>query len=205
MATLSFFAGNGDININNLTGSGLGFYGASFGSSVDVGSYQTTTWITDSNGTIQGPQANNIKWTHPLSGSINGAASVILQHIPNYLSTLRVRFNHTSAVKTQNTKLRIYDRSNINNSASGVTTKVAQIIHPWQTASPNGSGDTSWITPTGSSVIMTLVSSPGVSGLSPNGTGTVDQNHDYYLAISASPDSIGSKTLYGLYFQLEYL
>lgn len=205
MATLSFFAGNGDISINNLTGSGLGFYGAAFGSSVDVGSYQTTTWITDSNGTVQGPQANNVKWTHPASGSINGAASVILQQIPNYLSTLRVRFNHTSAVKTQNTKLRIYDRSNINNPASGVTTKVAQVIHPWTTASPNGSGDTTWITPTGSSVVMTLVSSPGTSGLSPNGTSTTDTNHDYYLAISASPDSIGSKTLYGLYFQLEYL
>lgn len=205
MATLSFYAGNGAVTINNLTGSGLGFYGAAFGSSVDVGSYQTTTWVTDGNGTIQGPQANNIKWTHPNSGSINGAADVLLTQMPNYLTTLNVRFNHGSAVKTQNTKLRIYDRTNINNPASGVTTKVAQIIHPDVAQTNNGSGDVSWITPTGSSVIMTLVSSPGLSGLSPNGTDTIDQNHDYYLAISASPDSIGSKTLYGLYFQLEYL
>lgn len=29
--------------------------------------------------------------------------------------------------------------------------------------------------------------------------------HDWYLAISASPDSIGSKTDFGLYFTLEYL
>jgi hypothetical protein len=29
--------------------------------------------------------------------------------------------------------------------------------------------------------------------------------HDWYIALSASPDSIGSKTDFGLYFTLEYL
>ena len=29
--------------------------------------------------------------------------------------------------------------------------------------------------------------------------------HDWYLALSASPQSIGSKTDYGLYFTIEYL
>jgi hypothetical protein len=32
-----------------------------------------------------------------------------------------------------------------------------------------------------------------------------DTQHDWYLVLSASPDSIGSKTLYGLWVSLEYL
>lgn len=205
MAQVLFYAGGGGFNINNLTGSGLGFFGSSFGSSVNVASYQDTTWITNSTGTIQGPQVNNCKWTHPNSGSLNGAGSTNLNTMPNYLSTLNIRFNHTSAVKTQNAKLRIFDRSNINNPASGVTCKVAEIIHTDTVANANGSGSTSWQTPTGSSVIMSLTSSPGQSGYSPNGSNTNDQNHDWYTNFSASPDSIGSKTNFAVYFQCEYL
>jgi len=52
---------------------------------------------------------------------------------------------------------------------------------------------------------MTLSSSPGTSGLRPSGANTLDARHDWYVAISASPDSIGSKTLYGLYISLEFL
>jgi hypothetical protein len=52
---------------------------------------------------------------------------------------------------------------------------------------------------------MPLIASPGTSGLSPSGADTVDVQHDWYVAISGSPDSIGSKTQYGLYVSLEYL
>ena len=72
---------------------------------------------------------------------------------------------------------------------------------------------------------LDFTSSPGMSGLNtsaaetlPSGLsdGTINwlsnegvahqsRRHDWYLAISASPDSIGSKTQYGLYFTLEYL
>lgn len=206
MATLSFIAGGGGFAINNLSGSGLGFYGSGFGNSVNVASYQDTTFITDATGTSQGPQVNNVKYQNIGSGIVNSASSGIkLTAIPNYLATLNIRFTHTSAVKTQNAKLYIYDRSSINNPASGVTTKVAQIIHPDIIQNNNGSGDGTWQTPTGSSVVMNFVASPGPSGLSINGSQTTDLQHDWYAAISASPDSIGSKTLYGLYFQLEYL
>jgi len=71
---------------------------------------------------------------------------------------------------------------------------------------------------------MTLTPSPGLSGLNtvtgetqPSGDGAYYNwltddgpshsglQHDWYLALSASPDSIGSKTDYGLYMTLEYL
>lgn len=201
MASILFFSGQNAVNMN---GSGLAFMGSSFGSSVDVGSYQTTTWISNSNGTAQGPQCNSISWTHPNSGSINSAASIALTGIPNYLATLNARFNHSTNVRVQNAKFRIYDRVSINNDPSGVLAKTVELIHPNTLQTVSGSGSSSWATPTGSSNILSLTSSPGLSGLSPNGPSTQDLNHDWYLALSASPSSIGSKTFAG-YLSLEYL
>ena len=60
----------------------------------------------------------------------------------------------------------------------------------------------------GSGIIVPISDSPGASGnYAHNGTGSehTATQHDWYLAISASPDSIGSKTQYGLYVELEYL
>lgn len=207
MADIAFYADT--FGVQNLNGSGLGFYGNGFGRSVDVGAYQQTTFITDGNGTVQGEQVNNIKWTHANSGEINEAgSSVQLTAIPNYLATLNVRFTHSTAVQVQNVEARIYDRTSINNPASGVTTKMAELLHVDTVQNNNGSGDSSWNTPAGSAVIVDLAQSPGESGLFA-GDGTVstraDDRHDWYLAISASPDSIGSKNLYGLYVELEYL
>lgn len=206
MATINFYADS--FQVENLNGSGLGFYGSTFGSSVDVGQFQDTTFITNADGTSEGPQVNNIKWEAEDSGIINSAGNgVILTAIPNYLATLNIRFTHTSAVKTQNALVRIYDRTTITNAASGVTTYVAELIHPDTVQNDNGSGDGTWINATSgtSSVAIDLVASPGYSGERESGSETYSDQHDYYLAITASPDSIGSKTEYGLYVELEYL
>lgn len=204
MAQIDFYANN-----INLNGSGLGFYGIGFGASVDVGSYQDTTFITNSVGTAQGAQVNNIKYQNVSSGIINSATSgVRLTQIPNNLSTLNIRFTHGAGVKTQNAKLRIYDRTNINNSASGLVAKVAELIHPDIVQNNNGSGDTNWLTLGGSGSIMDLAVSPGASGFlagnGSNGNATATQ-HDWYVVISESPDSVGSKTMNALYVSLEYI
>ena len=207
MASIDFYGGEwGTIDLN---GSGLGFFGNSgFGSSVEVGEYQDATHITDGNGLTNGGQVTNVKWSHANSGTLDGPNTYALQDIPHRLATLNIRFTHTSAVKTQNAKLRIYDRSAINNDPSGVTCKVADIWghpHPTAETANQGSGDSSWNTPKGSGVIMDLVASPGNSGQRPNGANTTEIRHDWYVAMSASPDSIGSKTQFGLYVECEYL
>lgn len=203
-ATIKFYAGDGASY--ELAGSGIGFFGPNgFGSSVAVGSYQDDTYITDGDGVYQGPKANNIKYTSPSSGIVNTIANARhLQTIYNGLATLNVRFENDTAVKTQNARLRIYDRSSIANPASGVTTKVAEIIHPNDNETLEGTGSSTWQTPAGSGY-MSLVASPGTSGLSPSGSGTTDTRHDWYIALSASPDSIGSKKQYALWIELEYL
>jgi hypothetical protein len=209
MASIDFYVeAGGDFNID-MAGSGLGFYGASgFGTSVAVSSWQDTTYVTDGNGLIQGPQGNNVKWTHANSGEVDGSTNLDLTYIPNYQASLNVRFTHGSAVQTQNVEARIYDRNNINVAASGVTTRMAEIIHPNVSQVAGGSGDTAWIEPAGSGVTVSLAQSPGESGqYAGNGTTSTyqDTRHDWYLGITASPDSIGSKTLYGLFVSLEYL
>ena len=206
---INFISGGGSFPINNLAGSGLGFYGtAAFGTSVAVGSWQNRTFITDSNGVIQGPEVNNVTWLNSASGVLGSAGSgIALTAMPNWQATLNIRFTNDTAVKTQNAYVMIYDRVNVNNAASGVTTKAAELIHPYPTQGPGGSGDTSWWTfntaATGQQ--MDLVASPGMSGLRPSGINTTDIQHDWYIALSASPDSIGSKNAYALYASLEYL
>jgi len=217
VATISFLAGEA-FTIQDIGGSGLGFYGpGGFGQSIQVGSYQDNTYITDSTGALAGPKADNVKYVHANSGMLPTADVRLLQDIPNYQATLQIEFTHTSAVRVQNAELRIFDRTNINLPAVGVTTKVAEVVHPWTTsqpAGPLGSGDTQWWSPGGSGGTyagrtyddpVSLVDSPGSGGWSPSGVNTVDTIHDWFVLLSASPDSIGSKVNYGLYVSLEYL
>ena len=260
MATISFLAGEGSEKIFHLQGSGLGFYGTTFGASVQIGSFQGTTFVTNADGTTQAQDADNIKYVSSHSGIYKGnptTKSVLL--VPSSRSSLNIRFDHTSAVNVQNAQLRVYDRENINFPASGVRTMIAEMSNPVNTfpTTDAGSGDALWWgdderyaytnkngvvfvggangdarinstaggtleTVGGTGTIVPLMDNPGSGGrligddntfLGKNsrttstmfgGTG-VDMRHDWFLSLSASPTSIGSKTKYGLYFSLEYL
>lgn len=207
-ATISFLAGEG-FTINDLAGSGLGFYKDSFGGSIRVGEYNTKTYITNSAGTTQGPEVDNIKYANEGSGIVGSAGSAIpVTSIPNYQATLNTRATFDSAVQVVSATMYAYDRSSINNDPSGVTVKMAQVIHPDTTQTDNGSGQTTWTTPHGTGVTVSMCPSPGPSGLyAGNGSNSTweDTQHDWFHLISVSPDSIGSKTQLGLYVELEYL
>jgi hypothetical protein len=205
MATISFIAGENN-TVNHLSGSGLGFYhGNGFGYSVAVGSYNGRTFITDSTGTALGPEADNNQYLNT-SGVIVGqtGSGINLLALPNYQSTLNIRFTHTSAVKVQNAKLYIYDGVNKNNDPSGVTVKSAQVIHPATTQNLTGSGNANWVTVGGSGSVLSLANSPGASGYSPNGSNTTDNTHDWFVALSCTPTSVGAKS-FAAWMELEYL
>lgn len=209
MATLQFFAGQG--SENEITGgSGLGFYGATgFGSSVAVGNYADTCFITNSTGTAQGTQANNFKYIasdNPGVGSgiINGSPQLALTYLPNEQATLHIRFTHATGVQTQNAEIRIYDRVNVDSAPTGVTCKAAEIVHPDGVQNNTGSGDVDWSTISGY-ISLPMIDSPGMSGLRPDGALTVSDDHSWYAALSFSPDSIGSKSQFALLFSTEYL
>lgn len=166
--------------------------------------------------------------------SVDSSTAINNNNLPNYLCPLNIRFTNDDAVKVQNCKLRIFDRNNINSPASGVTTYVYEARHPslLQTAtnlSHRARNANSWVefNPEASMAIdngvevsdMFFTSSPGASGLNTN-TSDTDVNlgyttrdgaahsstqHDWYVALSSEPETIGSKTNYGLYFSVEYL
>lgn len=243
MATITFHAnnfnaaGNSDGTvIGHTNGSGLGFYGDGFGLSVPVGQYQDSTFVSNSNGTASGIKVSNTKYMTVSGVSHNGGTAIDNEAMPNYYAPLNVRFEHTEAVRVQNCKLRIFDRNDIENPASGVTTQAYEVRHPHPTEVDNaGSGALSfrgrathdWVEfdPELDQLDMICTNSPGISGLNTSAGETLpsqadatylnwntnegaahqSSRHDWYIALSASPDSIGSKTDYGLYFTLEYL
>lgn len=202
---IGFLAGPG-YTIQDLAGSGLGFFGtAGFGASVQVGFWQGRTFITNGAGTTQGPECNNVTYVNPTTGILGQSGSGLpLPNIPNWQSTVNIRFTNDTPVQTQNVQLCIFDRNIPANPPSGVTTAVAEIVHPNINQAPGGSGSPTWQFPAGTGVMM-LTASPGTSGLRPNGPATRDTQHDWYLVLSASPNNIGSKTNYGLYVSLEFL
>lgn len=203
MAAIYFRGGIG-LSINDLGGSAVGLYGDVFGRAVKVGFYQERCYITNALGLTQGQECNNVKYFNTTQATLGqGTTPVNLRAIPNYQSSLGIRFIHDTAVQVMNTKTRIFDRANINNAPTGVICRIAQIIHPSTTQVENGTGDTNWHTPAGTADIVSLVDSPGFSGTTPNGTG--DTIHDWFLIMSATPQNIGSKTKFGLYVETEYL
>jgi hypothetical protein len=237
MAEIKFYAnikdvtGDGEL-INHSAGSGIGFYGNGFSISVPIGQQQTTTYVTNALGTSEGARLNNTAMssvgTINTKGtvSVNSATAINLDALPNYLCPLNIRFNHSEPVKVQNCKLRIFDRNNIANHASGVVTYVYEARHPATTTSVlnlshKGRNSTTWyeFDPTDAMSDMIFTPSPGPSGKNTNSSDTntalgytttqgslyQSARHDWYAAISSEPVTIGSKTQYGLYFTVEYL
>ncbi len=209
-AAIDFYAGQGGGTWVDMNASGLGFFGAAFGNSVQVGQYQDSTFITTGTGSVEGPQATNSKYITSSGTSIDGGATVVPSAIVINSGVLNVRFTFDSAVKTQNCEFRIFDRTVITAGATGVTTQVLQVCNGGSGVSSSGTAEapashSGWVAPSGSGTIVALLSSAGSGGLSPSGTDTEDDRHDWYACISATPLSIGSKEAFGMYCQLEYL
>ncbi len=209
-AAIDFYAGLGGGSWIDLSVSGIGFFGAIFGTSVQVGQYQDSSFVSSSDGSSEGHEATNCKFVTPSGTSVNGDVEVAPTSMVVNSGTLNVRFTFDSVVKTQNCELRIFDRVAITNGATGVTTQVLQISNGGSGVSSSGTALTSanhqgWIAASGSGTVVNLLSSAGSGGLSPSGTDTEDTRHDWYVGLSASPLSIGAKQAFGIYTQLEYL
>lgn len=214
--------------------SGIGFFGGDFGLSVPVDSYQDSTFVTNSDGTSQAEKLMNTKYNSVSGTKHNTTNAQDNNTMPNHFAPLNVRFTHNEAVRVKNCQLRIFDRSDITKHASGVTTEVYEIRHPSSEESAakalnhRPSTDHSWNRFLYDGVdntvaAMNFTESPGMSGLNGNtaddaantlqgiagatteGNGHQSERHDWYVALSASPDEIGSKTDFGLYFTVEYL
>jgi hypothetical protein len=139
MASITFEVLDAVINNTALgvNGSGLGFYGSGgHGTSVPLLEYQKTTFLTNADGTGNGGQVRNVEFISGVLGSSgcrlqNTASNTgLLVNLNGSEVTLQIHFNHDVSVKVQNCQLRIYDRiNNIDNPATGVITKVAEVVN----------------------------------------------------------------------------
>lgn len=196
MATISFRNPSNDVDIS-LSGIGF-FYSGGFGTSVPVGSYQASTYITNSNGTTNGGSLTNCKFRHANSGQI-GSVLLNLTHIPNIEATLGIRFVHDSAILVQNVILKSTDRNDENVGPTGFTLQVAEIRHTGVAEVAGGVGSSSWTSVFGTGSTFPMTNSPGSGGFA---TGAALQ-HDWFVVLSASPSTIGTK-LASLRLALEY-
>jgi hypothetical protein len=139
---------NGSPSVASLGGSGLAFYGATPGSSVAIGDYQGTTYVANADGSVFTEASSNVKFqttsTWPsgqcvLDAGPGSPSSVGLSGVRTMYGSLGIEFNHSSAVTVKNCQLRIYDRNNVSYPASGVNTKVAEIVN-WNGSNPNSQG-----------------------------------------------------------------
>jgi hypothetical protein len=209
MAAINFNVYNGEDFSVNLAGSGIGAFGSSFGNSVQVGEYNDTLYITDSNGIQEGGYIYTVKYTAENSGLVSGMGdSLPLLNIPNYQAPIKISFSHDESVNVQNASLLFYDRSSISNPPSGVTVKACEVIHDSTSQEVVGSGDHTWYTGSDEGVTIPLADSPGPSGMyAASGTGSTyaGTEHDWFVLFSCSPDSVGSKTQFAAYVSTEYL
>ena len=131
---------NGVPNVETFSGSGLAFFGSTPGSSVQIGEYQDTTYISNGDGSITKDITSNNKWNSTGSLSFpSGRVTLDSTGGPSFdigvsgvrtmYGTLGIRFGHPTNVNVQNCQLRIYDRVNVGSPASGVNTKVAEIAN----------------------------------------------------------------------------
>lgn len=208
MAELNLYVGEDQII---PTGSGVGFFGdGGFTSPVSIGSFNGRTFVTNLDGTEEGFEINNIKRVSS-SGCVYGqdGNELNLLALPNTLATLNIRFEHSIDVQTQSAEFFVYDGTatsgvpNKDNDPSGLTAYCAEIRHTDEVQIANGLGDSTWQDIHGSTS-LSMVSSPGTSGLRPLGAFTTDTRHDWYIAMSVTPTQFGDKQ-FGILFQLEFI
>lgn len=170
----------------------LGFFGANFGFSIKVGEYNNTSYVTTDNGSTNHGQVPNLKYANTSGAYVASELTATeLLEIDNSEATLRIRLETDSAVQTQNTSFRAFDRSNINNNPSGVSCYAAEIKK--QSTLVRGSGDTYWTQIYGSGSTLTLEDHSDAA-----------TNHSWWVGLTASPNSIGAKT-FGFYFETEFI
>lgn len=206
--SISIYVGEDQLLPSN---SGLGFYGNDgFNAPILIGAYNGRTFVTNQDGTIEGFECNNNKKIST-TGVINGqtGSGIQLISLPNNLSSINIRFEYPTEVRTLASKFYIFDGTvisgvpSIDNDPSGLVCYCAEIRKQNVIQEADGLGDTDWISIHGST-FLELISSPGTSGLRPLGASTLDIRHDWFIALSATPNTFGNKQ-FSMYFETEFL
>jgi hypothetical protein len=196
--TITWYGGDGANQIlpaNSGDNDTLGFFGSNFGFSIRVGEYNNTNYVTNDNGTTNYGQCPNLRYYNTSGAYVSSELTPTeLLNVDQTEATLRIRLTTDSAVRTQNTSFRAFDRISINNNPSGVTVYAAEIRK--HSVSIRGSGDTNWTQIYGSGSTLSLDSRI---------LETASTTQNFYVGLTVSPTSIGEKTNLGFYFETEFI
>jgi len=161
----------------------LRFSGSSFSTPVVVSAYQDSTHVENSGGTEQcTTHINNCKYVSSGNININGGGLQTLKgnNLTTAKGTLKINFADASSVATSSAIFYAYDGSTTTAVPTGVTFQAAE------------QGNTAWTAASGSGAALSLADqSAGTS-------------HDFFIACSASPSSVGEKTAFKLRIELTY-
>lgn len=186
MATFTWTGQGTNAGVTNTTIGAtdkLGFYGSSFGDAIAVGSYQDSTHVENSGGTeLCTTHINNTKYVASGTLSVNGGGTEALDgtNLATTECPLLINFAHGSAVACSSITFWAYDGSTDTAVPTNVTFQCAE------------QGDTAWTNAEGSGSAMALEDSASAT------------SHDFYLAVSASPEAVGDLTAFALKIQLTY-
>ena len=187
MATLTWTGQGTDTATTNVVigaADKINFSGAAFDDAITITEYQTSTHIENDSKEEQcaTTHINNTMYVSANSININGGGAEALNGT-NLLTTecpLEINFAHASAVALTNVDFYAYDGTTDATGPTGVTTYACE------------QADTVWVNTDGDGSELSL----GDSGSA--------TSHDFYIAISASHDSVGEKTVFSWKMTLTY-
>lgn len=158
------------------------FAAATFGSAIVVGQYQDSMHIETNVGgnKSNGNTPHNTKYVASGTCSLNGGGTVAVNSISTANCPLKINFAHASAVAVSGHKIYAYDGVTTTAVPTDVTFYIAQ------------QGDAAWTNAEGSAAAKNVTDSPSAT------------SHDFFFLISASPESVGSKTAFRIRDELTY-
>lgn len=166
----------------------LQFAGGTFGAAVTVSEYQDSTHVEAAGGGDDSAAntPRNVKFISQAGGGGGdsqadwGDGTEDIDQITTAECTLKINFSHGSSVITENAIFYAYDGSTTTAVPTGVTFQCFE------------QGDINFTNAEGSGAAMSL---------DDNTTAT---SHDFYIGVSASPESVGLKTAFKMRIELTY-
>lgn len=182
----------------------IGFFGdGDFGDPISLNSFNGRTFIVSSDGSTEIMECNNCKYKDSQRVIVGqNGSGILLDQLPNYLSTMNLRFLNDSPVMVQNATLNVYNGVDPAVPPSGLSCYGAEIIHSSMAQDATGLGDSSWVSLGGSAASLSLSNSPGISGTFP--VSQLDTRHDWYVALSIGP-TLPNDKVFAFMFDLMYL
>lgn len=191
--SLSIIWKSGDDIVTIPSGSRIGFFGENFGESVPLDNYQGTTVVTNDTGTINSGVLPNVKFINTTQGDW-GDGTQNLTLLSSGSATLHIRLTSGSASRLQAVNLYAYSGSFAVGPAGAGSISASAPPDANIMGFEVGGENTTWTYMSGSAAPLALT--PHIS--------SAQEDHDYYVAISASPMVTGVNTVISLALYTEW-